>query len=184
MAHVPALATCALAGLAVGEAQRALALRGRGRLAAAGACLLLAAIGVGWQRRGHALAAAANDAPSLRLAFDVARLAQRELSAQGRLAVAAPPPPADALEAYLRKLERSGGDVVRARAVTAALPPPDLMRIRAQLARQPKAVIVAGQEPAELLAVFDDAPGAERFATGMPLARFVHGSRAVTVYRP
>jgi hypothetical protein len=183
MAHVPALASCALAGLAVGEAQRALSARGRTRLAAAGAGLFLIVLGAAWQRRSHELAAAANDAPSLRLAFEVARLADRELSGTGRLAVAAPPPPADALEAYLRKLERSGGDVARARAIVEALPPPDLMRIRAQLARPPKTVIEPGPAAAELIAVFDDVPERDRFAAGRPVARFVHGGRAVTVYR-
>jgi hypothetical protein len=44
-------------------------------------------------------------------------------------------------------------------------------------------VIVANEAPAELVAVFDDAPEPQRHVVGMPLARFVHRGRAVTVYR-
>jgi hypothetical protein len=183
MAHVPALAACALAGLALGEAQQACARRGRIVPAAAAACLLLAWLGTGWLQRSRALVAAANDAPSLRLAFEVARLADRELSPAGRLAVEAPPPPAAAVEAYLHKLERAGGDLERARTIVLQAPPPDVVRIRAQLARPPKTVIVAGEAPAELVAVFDDAPEPQRHAAGALLARFVHRDRAVTVYR-
>jgi hypothetical protein len=183
MAQLPALAACALAGLALGEVQRALARRGRAVPAATAACLLLAWLGTGWQLRSRALVAAANDAPSLRLAFEVARLAHRELSPAGRLAVAAPPPPAAAVEAYFQKLERAGGDLERARAIVRQAPPPDLVRIRAQLARPPKTVIAVGEAPAELVAVFDDAPEPQRHAAGTPLARFVRGDRAVTVYR-
>jgi hypothetical protein len=183
MAHVPALAACALAGLALGEAQQFLARRSRPALAAAAACVLLAWLGTAWQQRTRALLAAANADPSLRLAFDVARLAAEQLSPTGRLAVAAPPLPADAADSYLRKLERAGGDVARARAIVRALPPADVLRIRAHLARPPTAVALAGDVPAELIAVYDDAPSAGDYAGRPRIARFVHGARGVTVYR-
>jgi hypothetical protein len=183
MAHVPALASCALAGLALGAAQHACERRGLRVPAAAAACVLLAWLGTGWQRRNLALAEMANDQPSLRLAYAVARLAHSQLSDAGRLAVAGPPLPVAAIEAYFLKVERAGGDVRRARAIVQAMPPPDVIRVRAHLPRPPPSVCVVGEAAAELVAVFDDAPGAERLRAGTLVGRFVHGARGVTVYR-
>lgn len=183
MAQVPAVAVCALAGLAAGMAQQAGEQRARGWLAPLGTCVLLAWLGAGWLQRTRALVKEANQDPSLQLAFEVARLAERQLSPAGRLGVAAPAPAAAAVETYFRKLALSGGDLERARQIVREALPPDLARIRAHLARPPGSVVLAGREPAELMAVFDDAPGAELHRTGAPLARFVHGARAVTVYR-
>jgi phosphatidylglycerophosphate synthase len=182
-AHLPAVAICALAGLALGAAWGSVSGRGAG-LARLALCGLVAWMCVGWAHQGEGLLAAANRDPSLRLALAVARLANGQLSATGRLAIAGPPVPEEAVRDYLRKVERSGGDMERARAIALETHVPDAYRIRAHLARPPRAVLLAGDGPADLIAVFDDAPDAERWRSGALVARFVEGGRGVTVYRP
>jgi hypothetical protein len=96
----------------------------------------------------------------------------------------APPVPKRALEDYVRKVERAGGDVAQARAIAAGLArhSPDADRIAANLARPPRTVTqdAAG---AALLAVFDDADEPPTPPFGTRLARFQAGARGVTIYR-
>ncbi|HET9314297.1 MAG TPA: hypothetical protein VFQ51_01865, partial [Vicinamibacteria bacterium] len=180
LAHVPAVALCALAGAALGASGGDLS-RWRWVIAAAAVAL----IGVPAVRRAQAQVLEANRDPSLQLAVAVARRAGLELRAGDALAVAAPPVPAAALDDYVRKIQRVGGDPARARALALALAgrSPDATRIAAQLARPPATVVEAGT-PAALVAVYDDAPEAARWRTGTALARYAAGPRAVTLYRP
>jgi hypothetical protein len=180
--HVPVIAGCALAGLALGAA--AARVRASRALAAGAAAVLALALGQSWLRSAHDLVAAANREPSLVLAWNVARVAGRELGPGERLAVVAPPVPKRALEDYVRKVERAGGDVAQARAIAAGLArhSPDADRIAANLARPPRTVTqdAAG---AALLAVFDDADEPPTPPFGTRLARFQAGARGVTIYR-
>lgn len=184
MAHLPAVAVCVLGGLALGTAWDGVARRRGAPLAQLALCGLMAWLSVGWVRRSDSLLGDANRDPSLRLALAVARLADRQLSASGRLAVAGPPVPAEAIRDYLRKVEQSGGDLARAKAIARETHVPDAYRVQAHLARPPRTVLLAGTGAAELIAVFDDAPEAERWRTGTRVARFTEKNRSVTVYRP
>lgn len=183
MAHVPALALCALGGLALGSLSERLTWRSI-PLGAAVTAALLAGLGLRWAHRVEALVAEANRDPSLRLAVDVARFAHLHLPPGGRLAVAAPPVEPQAIDAYIRKVEAAGGDVARARAlgIELASHSPDLDRIAAHLPRPPGTAIRAGRGVASLVAVFDDAPDAAVWRSLQPLVRFTAGSRAVAVY--
>lgn len=179
--HIPVVAACALAGLALGAATEQA--KGSRPLAIAAAALLVLGLGQSWFRFARHLIVAANGEPSLALALSVARLAGQQLGDGERLAVLAPPVPARALEDYVRKVERSGGDVQRARELARELArhSPDADRVAANLARPPHTVV---QDPAgaSLVAIFDDAPDRPR-APGPALARFLSGERGVTVYR-
>jgi hypothetical protein len=183
MDHVPAVALCALGGLALGTVGEKFAWRGL-PLGAALAAAVLAGLGLQWTRRVEALVVDANKDPSLRLTVDVARWAHERLPPGGRLAVAAPALPAEALEGYVRKVEAAGGDVARARAIAAqwAGHSHDLDRIAAHLPRRAGTAIRAGTGPAELVAVFDDATEADAWRVGSALVRFVEGGRGVSVY--
>lgn len=181
MAHLPAVALCALAGLGFGTAWDRVA--GGALPARLALCGLMAWLCVGWVHRSGALLADANRDPSLRLALAVARLADERLPAAGFLAVAGPRLPDSAATDYLRKVESAGGDLARASAVAREVHVPDVYRIRAHLARAPRTVLLAGDGPAELTAVFDDAPDADRWRQGTLAARFVEGERGVSVYR-
>lgn len=180
--HIPVVAACALAGLALGAAaERA---KGMKPLAVAAAVLLALALGQSWLRFARALIVAANRDPSLVLALSVARLAAQQLGDGERLAVLAPPVPQKAVLDYVRKVERAGGDVLRAREIAQGLArhSPDADRVAANLARPPRTVV---QDPAgaSLVAIFDDAPAGPPRALGPALARFESGERGVTVYR-
>lgn len=178
LAQLPALVVCALAGLALGT----LAGSAR-RWAAPLAVALLLFQAQAWLRFSLGLVSAATREPSLRLAVEVARLAGRELRAGERLAVLGPPVPQAAIEDYIRKVERSGGDARRARSIATSLTrrSPDADRVAANLARSPDSVV--GLAPgAALVAVFDDAPDRPLDA-GVLLARFEAASRGVSVYR-
>ena len=181
LAHVPAVACCALAGLALAAAAEGRFARTR-MLAAA---LLIVAIGWPALRRARDQVREANRDPSLQLAVALAGSAADALRPGERLAVAAPPVPAAALDDYVRKIERVGGDAQRARALALSLTlrSPDATRVAAQLARPPATVVEAG-EPAALVAVYDDAPEADAWRRGTTLGRFVAGPRGVTLYRP
>jgi hypothetical protein len=182
MAHIPAAALCASAGLALAAAVEAA--RGRARVPAqAAAAVLIAVLGWRWHAQLRAQVREAASDPSLRLAVQVAALAERELPAGARLAVFGRPMPAQAVQAYVNKVEASGGDVEAARANAARLSQrsPDVDLVAAQLARPPQAVTASGGAAA-LLAVFDDA--AEPAACGEVRGRFVAAPRAVTVCRP
>jgi hypothetical protein len=193
LAHVPAAFLCALAGVAIGalmgEASRPVPTALSGRLAAFGrplvAALLLSVIAVRWTHRTHDLVAEANRDPSLCLARSVAVFAGSRLAAGTHLAVVAPPVDPAALDAYVDKVGRAGGNVARAREVALALAhsSPDADRIAAHLPRRPGTVVGAGEASASLLAVYDDAPDAGRWRSGEPLARFEAAPRAVTIYR-
>jgi hypothetical protein len=183
LAHVLAVACCALAGLALAAGA---ASGGRfARARALAAALVVVAIGWPAVRRARDQVREANGDPSLQLAVALARRAAESLRPGERLAVAAPPVPAGALDDYVRKIERVGGDASRARALALSLAhrSPDATRIAAQLARPPATVLEAG-EPAALVAVYDDAPGADGWRRGTALGRFVAGPRGVTLYRP
>jgi hypothetical protein len=183
MAHLPVLALCAAAGLALAAPLGRTA--GRVRvLAGAAAVAVVAFLGWRWHAQLRAQVREAASDPSLRLAVQVASYAAGALPAGGRLAVAGPAVDALQVEAYVRKVAASGGDVARARAIAAgfAAHSPDLDRIAAQLPRPPRTVIPAGSAAADLLAVFDDAP--RRPDCGDVRARFVAGPRAVRVCAP
>jgi hypothetical protein len=184
MIHVPAVALCALGGLALGTLSERLAWRGL-PLGAVLAALLLAGLGVRWTHRTEALVVEANKEPSLRLAADVARWSDQHLPPRGRLAVAAVAVSPVAIQYYVRKVELAGADVERARVIAAELATHslDLERIRAQLPRRPSTVVRAGSAPADIVAVYDDAPDAALFRLGPALARFVEGGRGVSLYR-
>jgi len=182
LAHIPVVAACALAGLALGAAAERLR-ASQGPLAIAAAVVLVLALGQSWLRFARDLIVAANRDPSLILALRVARLAAQQLGDGERLAVIAPPVPPQALRDFVGKVERSGGDAARAREIAEALArhSPDTDRIAANLARPPHTVVedAAG---ASLVAVFDDA-ARPPLALGPALARFQAGDRGVTVYR-
>jgi hypothetical protein len=182
LAHVPAAALCALAGLALGRLAEA-----RPGLAApalsAALTLVVALHGV---RHARTLVTEAGRDPSLQLAAQTAAFAHAHLSPGARLAVAAPTvSPAD-LDAFVHKVETAGGDVARAREVARELSrhSADVDRIAAHLARPPGTVVGAGAAPAELIAVYDDAPEGAAWRRGAVRARFTAGPRAVTVYAP
>jgi hypothetical protein len=182
LAHLPATAACALAGWAMGALWTAA--RGRARPAAAAViALVLASTSVAWQRRSEMLVAEANRDPSTALAVQVARFAHERLPPGGRLAVAAPSVPESEIEGYLERIERSGGDVGRARDLAAALLARTVEgnRIAAHLPRNPDAVVAAGS-PADLVVVYDDALRPDGWRTGRVLARFTSGARSATVY--
>jgi hypothetical protein len=183
LAHIPALAVCALAGIALAQAAERLR-ASQGPLASAAAVLLVLALGQSWVRFARDLVAVANRDPSLLLAFQVGRLASRQLGDGELLAVIAPPVPESALRDFVGKVERSGHDAERAREIARALArhSPDTDRIAANLARPPRTVVedAAG---ASLVALFDDADRAAPPGLGPALARFQAGDRGVTVYR-
>jgi hypothetical protein len=182
--HVPVVAVCALAGLALAGLWDVARPRSTPTIAVLLAMAVLAAVGRRWWLRSEQLVAAANEEPSLVLAAEVARFVDPHLPHSGRLAVAAPPVPREAIEAYVRKVARSGGDETRAREIAEELAARsvDAERIAAHLARPPGTVIPAGTGAAELLAVYDDAPSSLPSAIGSPLARFTRGPRGVTIY--
>jgi len=169
LVHLPALATCAGAGVVLARLSPR-----RPWLAAA----ITAILAVDGSRRARALVAAAHDAPDVRLAQSVAAFVERRLGAGAHVAVDAPAVAAADVEAYVRKVQAAGGDAARARATARELSrlPPDAVRVAAQLARPPGTVVPIGEEAA-LLAVFDGAPRA-----GRPVAEFHAGSRRAVVY--
>jgi hypothetical protein len=181
--HIPALAACALAGLALGQAAE-WAKGSRRALVAAAALGVALLLGQSWVRLAHAQIIEANRDPSLVLATQVARLAAAQLGDGERLAVLAPPVPKQAVQDYVDKVRRSGGDVTRAREIARELArhSPDTDRVAANLARPPHTVVedAAG---AALVAVFDDGPAPAPGALGARVARFESGTRGVTVYR-
>ena len=182
LAHVPAAALCALAGLALGRLAEA-----RPRVVGpALAAALVVGVAVPGVRHARSLVAEAGRDPSLRLAADVAAFADGHLSAGGHLAVAAPAVAPSDLESFVRKVEATGGDVEKARAVALSLArhSPDVDRIAAHLARPPGTVVGAGSAPAELVAVYDDAPDAGAWRRGTERARFTAGPRGLTIYSP
>jgi hypothetical protein len=180
--HIPVVAGCVLAGLGLDAAAR----RARAGLplAAAAAAVVALALGQSWLRFARGQIAAANRDPSLSLALSIARVADAELRPGERLAVLAPAVPRGALEDYVRKVERAGGDVARAREIAESLArhSPDSDRVAANLARPPRTVTEEAQGAA-LVAVFDDAPQSRAQAPGARLARFQAGPRGVTLYR-
>ena len=139
MAHLPVAALCACAGLALALPRERT--RGRTRaLAGAAAVAVVAAIGWRWHAQVRAQVREAASDPSLRLAVEVARFAHAALPPGGTLAVAGRPVDASAVDAYVRKVAASGGDVARARAIAAgfAAHSPDLDRVAAHLPRPPR----------------------------------------------
>jgi hypothetical protein len=209
LVHVPALLVCALAGLGVaalaGPGRAALGMdrgggsesadgpragvAGRRMAAVAVASALLAWQAHAWIGRTASLLGAANADPSLALAVQVARLAHERLAPGERIAVVAPTVSGAALDDYVRRVERGGGDAGAARAIAASLAQhsPDADRIAANLPRPPGTVVQSSIRrfpDARLIAVFDDAGEAQEFRPGVLLARFVAGARAVAVYRP
>jgi hypothetical protein len=182
LAHVPAAALCALAGLALGRLAEA-----RPRLLGpALATVFAAVVAVSGLRHARTLVAEAGRDPSLRLAADAAAFAHAHLPPGGHLAVAAPTVSSADLESFVHKVETAGGDVEKARAVARALSQhsPDVDRIAAHLPRPPGTVVGAGTASAHLVAVFDDAPDADAWRRGPPRARFIAGPRGVTIYDP
>jgi hypothetical protein len=177
LAHVPAVVVCAAAGLLLARLAGTSMPR---RLAVAA---LTIGIAVSWARRTDAALERAQRDPALRLAVDVADYVDRTLGQNGRVAVSAPGVPAAFLDAFIRKVEATGGDVQRARqtAATFAQFTPDGVRLAAQLARPP-GTVVARDAPAALLVVFDEA--AATAPPGAPLvARFTAPPRGASVYR-
>jgi hypothetical protein len=186
LAHVPAVALCALAGLAL-----AAALSGRGpAVVSNGLRLVVVALvawnGLVWARRTAALVAEANRDPSLRLALEIARAVDARLPPHGRVAVVGPPVPAEAIEDYVRKVARAGGDAARARreARRLALRSADADRIAAHLPRPPRTVVDGDATDADLLVVFDDAPESGRRRRGPVLLRFMAGPRSASLHDP
>jgi hypothetical protein len=184
MAHLPVAALCACAGLALAVPWERT--RGAARAAAGVAAVsVVAVVGWRWHAQLRAQVREATSDPSLRLAVQVARFAHAALPPGGTLAVAGRPVDAAAVEAYVRKVAASGGDVARAQAIAAgyAAHSPDLDRVAAHLPRPPSSVIRAGSGPADLLAVFDD-DASPRPPCHAPRARFAAGTRAVSVCVP
>jgi hypothetical protein len=181
--HLPALAACALAGLAVAAPAEAIARRARGaaQVSAVVVIAALAARGVG--RTDALLAEAARD-PGLRLAMAVAAFADARLPDGARLGVIAPPVPAAAIADYVRKVERAGGDAAEARRIALALATRsvDAERVAAHLARPPATVVTTADGRPALVAAYEDAPIGSPWPLGRSLARFTAGPRAVTVY--
>ena len=181
--HIPALAACALAGLALGQAAK-WAKGSRRALVAAAALGVALVLGQSWVRLARAQIIEANRDPSLVLAMQVAQLAGAQLGDGERLAVLAPPVPEEAVEDYVDKVGHSGGDVARAREIARQLArhSPDSDRVAANLARPPHTVVEVAAGAA-LVAVFDDGPAPAPGALGARVARFEAGARGVTVYR-
>jgi hypothetical protein len=181
--HLPALAACALAGLAL--AAVAEAGRGRARDAARVVVILaVAALAARGVRRTHALLMEAAADPGLRLALDVASFAEARLGTGERLGVAAPPVSPAAIEDYVQKVARAGGDADQARRIGQALAARsvDAERVAAQLARAPSTVVTTAEARPALVAVYEDAPAGSPWPLGRSLARFTAGARAVTIY--
>jgi hypothetical protein len=181
LCHLPAFGLCALAGLGVARIARCHARAGR-----IAAVAVVAWVGVGWLQRSRDLVEVANQAPALRLALAVAEFADVHLAPGARLAVAAPAVAPAAIEDYVRKVERAGGDAAAARATARALSgrAPDADRIAAQLARPPALVIDASAwRQGDLLAIYDDAPPGAPPVRSI-WARFTAGPRAVSVGLP
>jgi hypothetical protein len=180
LAHVPALALCALAGVGLGAFRPPRA----ARLATAVALAVALAVGASWVHRARQLVAEANRDPSLRLAVRIARFADEALPAGRRLVVFAPPVPEDAVLDYVEKVRAAGGDARRAREIAAGLAShaPDADRIAAHLARPPGTVVEGAPRPGDWMVVYDDAPAPSASAL-TTLARETAGSRAATVYR-
>ncbi|PYQ52514.1 MAG: hypothetical protein DMF78_11110 [Acidobacteria bacterium] len=179
--HLPALAACALGGLALA----ALATRDRAReTARVMAVLVVTALAADGLRRTHALLAEAARDPALRLAVAVAAFADQRLGRGERLGVAAPPVPAAAIADYVRKVERAGGDAAEARRIGLALAARsvDAERVAAQLARPPATVVTTADARPALVAVYEDAPAGSTWPLGPALVRFTAGPRAVTVH--
>src|SRR5262249_58885053 len=112
--HLPALAACALASLALAAMADAAHDPARilRRAAAVAVVALLAAAGL---RRTHALLVEAARDPTVRLALAVAGFADAGLAPGARLGVAAPPVPAAAIDDYVRKVQAARGDAAEAR---------------------------------------------------------------------
>lgn len=177
--HLPAVAACALAGIALASLSELPRIGRAGKLAA-GFVLLWQA--QAWVRQSDALIREANRDPSLRLALQVAEWAGRELGSGERLAVIAPPVPQAAIDDYVRKVKMAGGDEARAVEIGARLGrhSPDADRVAANLARRPGSVteeLGAGG----LIAIFDDRQLDASF--GPPLARWVVGPRSASGFR-
>jgi hypothetical protein len=174
--HVPAVAACAAAAVALA------------RVAARQATLwiavavLVAASAIDDGRRVRVILDDAHRAPDLRLAMAVAHVAEKELGTRASLAVAAPAVPGPALEAYIRKVGQAGGDTARARLMAERFSrlTPDGVRIAAHLGRPAGTVIPFGK-PSALVAVFDDAGIPP--PSGPVVARIEAPPRGVTVYR-
>ena len=181
--HLPALATCALAALALAALAEVTGRRARVAMRVM-AVLVVTALAADGLRRTHALLAEAARDPALRLAVAVAAFADQRLGAGERLGVAAPPVPAAAIEDYVRKVERAGGDAAEARRIGLALAARsmDAERVAAQLARPPATVVTTADARPALVAVYEDAPGGSPWPLGPVLARFTAGARAVTLY--
>lgn len=177
-AHLPAAAVCILAGCAF-------AWLPPGRVGSGLAAAGLAAITLPWISRAEALVATAGADPSLQLAVTVARTAHEQLREGERLGVVAPPVPAAALEAYVRKVTLMGGDAGRARERAAELSArsPDADRVAAHLPRPPATVVTRGGETPSLIVVFDDAGVPSPWPLGPAVGRAQAGGRGVTVYR-
>jgi hypothetical protein len=177
--HFPAVAACALAGIALAALWETPRLGSFGRLAAG---LLLAWQAQAWVRQSHVLIREANRDPSLRIAFQVAEWAGRELAPGERLTVVAPPVPQAAIDDYVRKVGLAGGDEARAREIAAGLAghSPDADRVAANLARRPGTVSEETDAPG-LLVVFDDRSVGR--ALGTPVATWVAGPRSAKAYR-
>lgn len=182
--HLPVVAACALAGTAAAALREASPPRARWfvRIAVLVATAALATAGL---RRTRALLAEAGRDPSLRLAVEVATFTDGRLPRDGRLGIVAPPVAASAIEDYVRKVERAGGDVEEARRVGLALAhrSVDADRVAAHLARPPAVVVTTAADLAPaLVAVYDDAPDGSPWLLGFPVARFTAGSRGVTIH--
>jgi hypothetical protein len=183
--HLPAVLACGLAALALARLAGAGSVHTLARLRLAVVVAFLGWQGYAWARHAQALAVAAGEDPSLRLAFEVAKLADRRLGDGERLAVFGPPVPAQALAAFVEKVRLAGGDVERALALAASYAghSPDRDRIAANLARPPRTV-TDRVDGAALVAVFDDAPPGPERRPGPMVARFVAGARAASVFAP
>jgi hypothetical protein len=182
LAQVPAVAVCALAGLALGTALEWASKRFQ-RLALAGIAAVLLLQAGSWARFTRNLVRDATSEPGIALAYQVARTADGLLAPHERLAVIAPPVDASAIEDYVRKVERSGGDVLAAREVARALAghSPDADRVAANLARPP-ATVVEDATRASLIVVYDDAP-VPGPPTGILVGRLRSGARGASLYR-
>jgi hypothetical protein len=186
LVHLPALAVCALAGLALAALSRSFGRPWLRTLGTGLATVLLLALSVSWTRRSFALVEQANADPSLRLAAAAARWAGDHLPPRSRLAVAAPLVPPEVLEEHAGRVARGGGDAEAARAEAQRWRawPPDRVRLAAHLPRRPGTVVLFEEHAtdAALVAVYDDAPGAARFAGRAPLWRERAGPRGLSLY--
>lgn len=176
IAHAPALALCALAGAALGRLSR-------GTVRSALAAVLIAGLGLSWVRRTDAHLRVSHADPSLRLAMEVAAAAHARLPPEGRLLVIAPPVSPEALDDYIGKVARAGGDRAKAETVARDLArwSPDADRVAAHLPRRVGTVVSPPAEGADLVAVFDDA------SEGIPgdvVAELRHGERRARLLAP